>query len=74
LHAHDSDIAEEILNIQRIHEDESNLHFMWARFETNNDVMSDEFLQACKKRRENLREKDRQEKIEREAQIWFPAG
>lgn len=61
------DLAQKILGIADIHESEANLHYIWTSFHNvkNDDVMSDEFVQACNKRRENLRTIRRQEKIDR---------
>ena len=62
------DIAEEIVRIALEHESEANTHFMWSRFNLRPGEagdMSKQFLEACYQRRQNLREKDNQERIER---------
>lgn len=63
------DIAEEIVRIALEHESEASTHFIWPQFnlyhKEDHDNMSDEFLEACYQRRQDLREKNRQERIDR---------
>ena len=51
------DIAEEIVRIAGEHESEASTHFMWyqgRRKATEDGDMSDEFLEACYQRKQNL--------------------
>ena len=63
------DIAEEIVRIALEHESEASTHFTSFRFnlysKEDHTDMSDEFLKACDQRRQDLREKNRQERIDR---------
>ena len=62
------DIAEEIVRIANAHEREAKTDYMWSRFNhrrADDADMSDEFLEACYQRRQDLRDKDRQERIDR---------
>jgi hypothetical protein len=63
------DIAEEIVRIALEHESEAGTHFLWLRFNLDSKEghpdMSDEFLKACYQRRQDLREKNSQERIDR---------